>query len=148
ALLAMTSSRNIDTMRKISPLLVILCASPLLLAGYLWLTMLSPLTYERPAELPPVAQGEHLVFVYGTLRQPLVRWWVFGRTDSVEAAQLQGFRRTGLDRERSANTTVKGLILTVSHEELQRLDRYERVGIRYERRIETLEDGREAWVYQ
>lgn len=135
-------------MRKTYPLLVILCASPLLLAGYLWLTMLSPLTYERPSTLPPVAQGEHLVFVYGTLRHPLVRWWVYGRSDSAEAAQLSGFRRTGLDLERSANATVEGLVLTISHEELQRLDRYERLGIRYDRWIETLNDGRQVWVYR
>ena len=32
-------------------------------------------------------------------------------------------------------------------DELSRLDRYERLGIRYERRTITLDDGTRAWVY-
>ncbi|MDR5905850.1 gamma-glutamylcyclotransferase family protein [Franzmannia qiaohouensis] len=135
-------------MRKRYPLIATLVLSPLLLLGYLWLTMLSPLTYDRPDHLPPVAEGEHRVFVYGTLRHPLVRWWVYGRTGSPQPARLEGFRRTRLDLEPAADDAVDGLLLHVDHEELARLDRYERLGIRYERVAKQLADGRTAWVYR
>lgn len=134
-------------MRKRYALMAGLAFSPLLLVGYLWLTMLSPLTYERPDHLPPIAQGEHQVFVYGTLRYSLVRWWVYGRAGSPQAARLEGFRRSGLDLEPSAEDAVDGLLLRVDEHELARLDRYERLGIRYERVPKRLADGDIAWVY-
>ncbi|SDK81361.1 Gamma-glutamyl cyclotransferase, AIG2-like [Franzmannia pantelleriensis] len=134
-------------MRKRYAVMTGLALSPLLLVGYLWLTMLSPLTYDRPEHLPPIVQGEHQVFVYGTLRYPLVRWWVYGRTGSPEPARLQGFRRTGLDLEPAEDEVVEGLLLTVDHHELARLDRYERLGIRYERVAQRLTNGQIAWVY-
>nr|WP_163503307.1 gamma-glutamylcyclotransferase family protein [Halomonas socia] len=135
-------------MRKRYPLIATLALSPLLLLGYLWLTMLSPLTYDRPDHLPPVAEGEHRVFVYGTLRNPLVRWWVYGRMGSPQPARLEGFRRTRLDLEPAPDDAVDGLLLHVDHDELARLDRYERLGIRYERVPQQLADGRIAWVYR
>ncbi|MBD3894382.1 gamma-glutamylcyclotransferase [Halomonas sp. ML-15] len=134
-------------MHKRYPIMAALALSPLLLVGYLWLTMLSPLTYDRPDHLPPVAEGEHRVFVYGTLRYPLVRWWVYGRSGSPEPAQLEGFQRDGLDLEPSRDGVVEGLLLRVDHHELTRLDRYERLGVRYERVAKRLADGQTAWVY-
>ncbi|APX93060.1 hypothetical protein BWR19_09035 [Halomonas sp. 1513] len=135
-------------MRKRYAVITGLALSPLLLVGYLWLTMLSPLTYDRPEHLPTIAEGEHQVFVYGTLRYSLVRWWVYGRSGSPQPARLEGFRRSGLDLEPSEGDVVEGLLLEVDQHELARLDRYERLGIRYERVPKELADGQIAWVYR
>ncbi|BBI74344.1 gamma-glutamylcyclotransferase family protein [Vreelandella aquamarina] len=116
-------------------------------ATWLWLTMLSPWFYERPEELPDIEQRTHQVFVYGTLRYLPIRWVVMGTSGSPKPARLDGFERQGLDLSRNADSHVDGLLLTVSPEALQRLDRYERLGIRYERVEQTLADGSTAWVY-
>ncbi|WP_108444311.1 gamma-glutamylcyclotransferase family protein [Halomonas denitrificans] len=123
-------------------------ASPLALAGWLWLTMLSPFTYDRPEHLAPIQEGPHRVFVYGTLTHAPIRWLVYGRAGDPEPAVLEGFRRTGLDLAPAPSAQVEGLLLRVDAEELSRLDRYERLGLRYERVRIDLRDGREAWVYR
>ncbi len=121
---------------------------PLLVTGYLWWTLLSPFGYSPPEELAPITAGEHRVFVYGTLRYAPVRWLVYGRSGDPEPANLPGYRREGLDIARDATASVAGLLLRVDAGELARLDRYERLGIRYERVELTLADGRLAWVYR
>ncbi|MCK2183150.1 gamma-glutamylcyclotransferase family protein [Halomonas getboli] len=134
-----------------SPRLLIglpLLATPLAVAAWLWLTMLSPWTYERPAHLAPIAEGSHALFVYGTLTHAPIRWVAYGRTGDPEPATLDGYRRTGLDLAPCSGCAVKGLRLTVSAEELARLDRYEHLGIRYRRDRVELADGRSAWVYR
>ena len=117
------------------------------IAAWLWLTMLSPWFYERPEELPDIEQRTHQVFVYGTLRYGPVRWIVMGDSGSPVPARLEGFERHGLDLSPSDHSHVDGLLLTVSPRALERLDRYERLGIRYERIEQTLADGTTAWVY-
>jgi gamma-glutamylcyclotransferase (GGCT)/AIG2-like uncharacterized protein YtfP len=77
-----------------------------------------------------------------------VRWVVTGRAGESRSAVLEDFRRTGLDLEEAPGERVEGEVITVSAEELARLDRYERLGIRYERVRLELADGREAWVYR
>lgn len=134
-------------MRKRHLLLAGAISAPLLIIAYLWLTMLSPLTYERPDHLPEISAGEHQVFVYGTLRYPLIRWWVYGRAGNPEPAVLEGYRRSGLDLEPAPDGRVEGLLLVVDQDELARLDRYERLGIRYAREAKRLDDGEVAWVY-
>lgn len=130
--------------------LVLLCLLllPLALAGWLWWTMLSPYTYDRPGHLPPIEEGTHEVFVYGTLRFAPVRWVVMGRAGETEPALLEGFRREGLDLTEAPGERVAGELIEVTSRELARLDRYERLGIRYERVRLELEDGREVWVYR
>ena len=135
-------------MRLRTPLATLAIASPLALAGWLWLTMLSPWTYERPAHLAPIQEGPHRVFVYGTLTHAPIRWLVYGRAGDPERAVLEGFRRTGLDLAPAPAGRVEGLLLRVDARELSRLDRYERLGIRYERVRVELSDGRMAWVYR
>ncbi|WP_309250819.1 gamma-glutamylcyclotransferase family protein [Halomonas sp. SL1] len=110
--------------------------------------MLSPWTYERPEHLAPIGEGPHALFVYGTLTHAPIRWVVYGRAGDPEPASLPGYRRTGLDLKACADCTVEGLALTVSAEELARLDRYERLGIRYLRIRAELSDGSTAWVYR
>lgn len=135
-------------MRRLHLLLVTLIGLPLAVAGWLWLTMLSPFTYDRPDHLPEIDEGLHEVFVYGTLRSGLVRWVVTGRAGESRPATLEDFRRSALDLEEAPGERVQGEVITVSAEELARLDRYERLGIRYERVRLTLADGSEAWVYR
>ncbi len=135
-------------MRRRHLLLTTLLGAPLTLAGWLWLTMLSPFTYERPDHLPDIAPGVHEVFVYGTLRFAVVRWLVTGRAGESRPAVLEGYRRRGLDLEEAPGERVEGEVIRVDAEELARLDRYERLGIRYERVRLRLADGSEAWVYQ
>ncbi|UYO74448.1 gamma-glutamylcyclotransferase [Halomonas qinghailakensis] len=116
-------------------------------AGWLWLTMLSPWFYERPAHLPVIEQRTHHVFVYGTLRYSPVRWVVMGSSGNPQPARLEGFTKEGLDLAPDANSVVEGLRLAVTADQLARLDRYERLGIRYERIKQTLSDGSRVWVY-
>lgn len=115
----------------------------------LWLTLLSPFGYTPPEGLPPIPDGwTHEVFVYGTLRASTVRRVVIGRRVDVRPAILDGFQRRQLNIEPSDVGHVEGEVLEVTSEELRRLDRYERLGIRYERVRLPLRDGSEAWVYR
>jgi len=117
-------------------------------ATWLWLTMLSPWYYQRPPTLSPVADGPHQVFVYGTLRYAPIRYVVMGTSGSPETASLSDYRRCGLNIAPAQDSAIQGLVLEVSAVELTRLDRYERLGVRYTRRQITLEDGTHAWVYR
>ncbi|MBS3667964.1 gamma-glutamylcyclotransferase family protein [Vreelandella boliviensis] len=129
--------------------LVTLSAVGLLsLAGWLWLTMLSPWFYDRPDELPTIEQRTHQVFVYGTLRYAPIRFVVMGSLGAPKEAVLEGYQRNGLDLSPQPGSRVEGLLLSVNAKELARLDRYERLGVRYERVALTLADGTRAWVYK
>jgi gamma-glutamylcyclotransferase (GGCT)/AIG2-like uncharacterized protein YtfP len=134
--------------RWASRLLVFSGLCILALVAWLWFSLFSPWGYSPPANLPPIAAGTtHQVFVYGTLRQPLVRRLVIGRPTPTRPASLPGFRREGLDLVPQAGASTPGERFVVDAEELSRLDRYERLGVRYERHLETLEGGETAWVY-
>ncbi len=117
------------------------------LASWLWLTMLSPWFYSPPDELANVEQRTHHVFVYGTLRYTVVRWLVMGSSGDPQPAILEGYHRNGLDVSAQPGDQVEGLILSVTPGELERLDRYERLGERYTRERKALADGSLAWVY-
>ncbi len=116
---------------------------------YLWWVLLSPGGYSPPAgfELDPAA-GEQQVFVYGTLRNPAVRWLVVGRPVPTEDAFLPDYRKQGLDLQPEPGAGVRGELLSVAPPGLRRLDRYERLGLRYERVEATLDDGRRVWIYR
>ncbi|MBR2512790.1 MAG: gamma-glutamylcyclotransferase [Halomonas sp.] len=117
------------------------------IAGWLWLTMLSPWLYDRPDHVADIEQRSHQVFVYGTLRYAPVRWVVMRASGNPRQAVLEGFERNNLDLAPNKNERVEGLLLEVTPAQLARLDRYERLGIRYERIKQTLADGSTAWVY-
>lgn len=95
----------------------------------------------------------HLLFAYGTLLNPSVQRAVIGRELSGNNARLAGFRKSTFADGNEVfpnlvpdpNGNVDGQLLTVSDEELARIDRYE--GDLYSRRRVTLNDGTEAWVY-
>lgn len=128
-------------------LLILSGVGLLSLAGWLWLTMLSPWFYDRPDDLPVIEQRTHQVFVYGTLRYAPVRLVVMGSFGAPKDAVLEGYQRNGLDLSPHPGSHVEGLLLRVDADELARLDRYERLGVRYERMAITLDDGTRAWVY-
>lgn len=124
-------------------------AAALLTLGCLWLILLSPYGYEAPAWLEPVDEAaDHPVFVYGTLRFAAVRWVVLGRRVAVDPAVLPDHRVRRLDIEAAPGERVEGVTFEVDADGLRRLDRYERLGVRYERVPRQLRDGREAWVYR
>jgi gamma-glutamylcyclotransferase (GGCT)/AIG2-like uncharacterized protein YtfP len=117
--------------------------------SYLWLTFASPFGYNPTADLPTIEEdATYSVFVYGTLTQPWVRWLVMGRAGDSEPAKLPGFRREELDIKPAEGAVTKGEVITVDADELRALDRYERLGIRYERVELTLQNGKSAWVYR
>lgn len=131
----------------IKRLLLLVCVALLSVLGWLWLTMLSPWFYDRPADLPAIEQRPHQVFVYGTLRYAPVRLIVMGSFGNPEPATLEGYEKNGLDLSPQSQSDVKGLLLHVNADELARLDRYERLGVRYERVTVTLNNDTSAWVY-
>lgn len=120
-----------------------------LLLGYFWFSMLSPWGYDYPEEFAAQTGGSsnHKVFVYGTLRLAPLRWLVMGRVGAPEQKSLTGYQKTGLTLEPKPGHQVEGELLRVSGVELRRLDRYERLGVRYRRVRVTLDDGTRAWVY-
>lgn len=121
----------------------------LLAAGCAWLVLLGPYGYEAPDTPATIDEGRiHTVFVYGTLRNRLVRRVVIGRSVEVRSATLPGYRKEGLDVVPEPGSLTTGLLFEVGGAELRRLDRYERVGIRYERIEHVLSDGTPAWVYR
>lgn len=141
----MSSRRATPSKRLVVSLAVITLLLP---PAYLWWVLLSPFGYAAPPDLPPYADGSQAVFVYGTLRHGLVRRLVIGRQVESSPARLPGYRRQGLDIQPEPGAVVEGERIDVEVEELRRLDRYERLGIRYERVRHRLADGSEAWVYR
>ncbi len=137
-------------MRKsIQRSLAVLLAMMVLGVGYLWLTFASPFGYTPPENQPALDEdATYTVFVYGTLRKPWVRWLVTGRAGSSEPAQLVGYQKQQLDIKPVAGATTEGEVIRVTADELRALDRYERLGVRYERVELTLQDGQSAWVYR
>lgn len=117
--------------------------------GYLWLTFASPFGYDPAGELPTIDEdATHSVFVYGTLTKPWVRWLVMGRAGNGESAELPGYRKEELDLKPDAEAATEGEVITVNADELRALDRYERLGVRYERVKLMLQNGETAWVYR
>lgn len=126
----------------IAALMVVVC-------GYLWFVLLSPYGYSMPAGLAPIdASRTHRVFAYGTLRCAPVRWLVMGRAAMPRPAVLPGSRAEGLNVVGDMSARTEGVVFEVTAAELLALDRYERLGVRYERVELPLGDGEAAWVYR
>lgn len=92
-------------------------------------------------------EGKVGVFGYATLSNPVVRLIVVGRVVPASPARLEGFRREGRMLVPDSDAVVDGRLFKVGSDGLHRLDRYERLGERYERLTMTLADGTEAQVY-
>jgi gamma-glutamylcyclotransferase (GGCT)/AIG2-like uncharacterized protein YtfP len=104
-----------------------------LLAGFL----LSP---------PKLKPNDHSVFVYGTLKYPIIRNVVCLCRSETNKVSLPDFKKDGLNIVPSVGDRVEGRIIYVSEKELDRLDRYENTPIKY-RREEILIGGTEHFVY-
>ncbi len=114
----------------------------------MWWLWLGPYGYSLPEPWPGMHEaGPHTVFAYGTLRHPLVRSLIIGRRVPVQAATLPGYRKEALNIIPDPDALTSGYIFEVSTDELRRLDRYERLGTRYERLLLPLAEG-QAWVYR
>lgn len=126
-----------------------LLATVLLVALLWWHVMLNPWSFDFPEHWEPADDAvSHPVFVYGSLTLAPVRLLVKGRAGQTEAVTLSGYTRRGLDINPEPGAELPGLLLEVSADELRRLDRYERLGVRYTREWMTLSDGTQAWVYR
>lgn len=128
---------------------LLLAAVLLLLGSWSWWTFVSPFSYSPPpsAEVE-IEKGEHRVFAYGTLRNPLIRHLIVRAPTDAQPAKLPGYKKQGLDIIADSEEKVTGLVFSVTAQGLRRLDRYERLGIRYERIMRPLDDGKPAWIYR
>ncbi len=93
------------------------------------------------------------LFVYGTLGNPAVQQRVMGREITGTPDTLDGWFKAQITLGDgtfpiiipNAGTSVDGLVLELSDEELLRTDIYETSA--YRRRRVALRSGVEAWVY-
>ncbi|MFC1644807.1 gamma-glutamylcyclotransferase family protein [Patescibacteria group bacterium] len=90
----------------------------------------------------------NLIFVYGTLRLALVRFWVYGGWRAERKAILRGFRKEGLNIVKDTNCQVEGMLIVANEEDLRKIDKYESFGEKYYRDNVVLESGEDAWVYR
>lgn len=137
-------------MKSIKPLLMAFVAAVLVTGFFwwlLWLRLLGPFGYSLPEGMQ-YQQHSYQLFVYGTLRNRWLRWVIIGQDVAVTADGLPGFQKQGLTVVANQAAVTSGLRLEVSARQLQRLDRYERLGQRYCRFKVSLLSGESAWVYQ
>jgi gamma-glutamylcyclotransferase (GGCT)/AIG2-like uncharacterized protein YtfP len=100
------------------------------------------------------ATATHYLFTYGTLQEREVQLGVFARplngfedelplyiiSDEKVAELYPTLKHTGAKED-----TIKGQVYTLSHQELEKADRYE--GEAYERIEIQLASGKNAWAY-
>jgi len=128
---------------------LILLVLILTIGGWGWWTFVSPYNYSPPNSIVVEADaGAQRVFAYGTLRNPLVRLLIIRESTDPTPAYLPGYRKQGLDIVKVDSAKTDGVVFSVTPQGLRRLDRYERLGERYQRLQLTLADGKTAWVYQ
>lgn len=109
--------------------------------------LLGPIGYSAPERFE-YTETSYQVFAYGTLKHPWVRRFILGRSVEVTVDQLTGYERQGLDLREDAEAVTVGVRFWVDATEMQRLDRYEQLGVRYRREEVVLASGSHAWVYR
>lgn len=97
----------------------------------------------------------HIVFVYGTLRDPKIRRRILGTNPATTPSSLLGFRMSTITldgviypiliEDPGCQEIVNGEYFKVDDKGLLLLDDYESDA--YRRKIVTLEDGVQSWVY-
>lgn len=95
------------------------------------------------------------LFVYGTLKIPKVQKRVIGRIVEGISDVLEGYKKSAieiggkiypnLNLAADRKGAIKGLVLTLTKEELKKTDEYETSA--YKRLKVTLKSGQTAWVY-
>jgi len=93
------------------------------------------------------------LFVYGTLKNARIQKVVFGRSEPGEPDELVGFSLSSLKMGSltcpvvvsDPSSSVMGIVISVTPEELRRIDRYETEA--YMRVRVTLKSGINTWVY-
>lgn len=133
--------------RYIGRAVAVMLLSVLTVWAVLWLYLLGPVGYLPPQSMDYSAKS-YDVFAYGTLKQPWIRRFIIGRTVHVHEDSLSGYQRDGLDLQPDPAFTTIGLRFVVTPKEMRRLDRYERLGVRYQREQLLLDSGHKAWVYR
>lgn len=120
----------------------------LLMVGFWWI-WLNPYSFTfSDTTLNIDQEAEHRVFAFGTLTNPFVRTLVIFGYVPTEPGTLEDYQRHRLDLLPKEGATTNGRVFYVTARQLRRLDRYERVGVKYERYLYTLSDGKPAWVYR
>lgn len=95
----------------------------------------------------------HLLFVYGTLREPEVQKKIIGREIEGTLDSLLGYNISKIEINNNTypiilkkiDSSVRGLVLPITLKELQLIDEYETEA--YQRIQVTLKSGKEAYVY-
>lgn len=93
-----------------------------------------------------VQEQPHSLFVYGTLKNNLIRYYSCRCLVPETPVTLSGYKKIGLNIVPSETDSVAGSILQITPTQLERIDRYERVPRRYTRERITI-DGHTHWVY-
>jgi hypothetical protein len=140
----MWTGRQAMTRRLLVPMLIVV----MLLGGGSWSVRHAPFYLPTIENRLPVESDEELrVFGYATLTIPLVRLVVAGRPLPSSPATLSGYSRDGRALHRDVDGQVEGRVFDVTLNDLHRIDRYERLGTRYDRVEMVLDDGKPAMVY-
>lgn len=147
----LTGSRHTRPARRKTLLrgALILALTLLVIGSWSWWTFVNPYNYSPPISSNiELDAGDQRVFAYGTLRNSLVRLLITRELTTTTPAHLPGYRKRGLDIIETTEETTAGVVFSVTPQGVRRLDRYERLGERYQRIELTLADGEPAWVYQ
>jgi len=105
----------------------------LLFVVTLWWVWVNPYNFQFTESKDYSQQGSHRVFAFGTLTNPVIRILIMRAYVPTEPAVLTDFRRQGLDLCADPSAETEGLLFHATSRQLKRLDRYERLGIKYQR---------------
>lgn len=119
---------------------VLLVVSPMLL-------LTAWVAYEFIIAESSTNEETEYLFVYGTLKNPVIRFYACRCVTEESDAALPGYKKVGLNIVPEQSSAVAGALLRVTPLELKRLDRYENAPQKYQRTRVTLRGGEEVWVY-
>ena len=87
------------------------------------------------------------LFVYGTLKNPLVRFYACRCVTQAIPYTLSGYKYEKRNIYEKPNTKVTGYLLSVTSVELKRFDTYEKSPDKYQRKSLDIM-GEKVWVYK
>lgn len=93
------------------------------------------------------------LFVYGTLKKPDTQKEVIGRIAKGLPDTLEGYKKSKIKIDDvlypiivpDLNSSIEGLVLSITEEELKTIDEYETDA--YKRKKVILKSGKSAWAY-